>query len=130
MVKKFTANCDINGSIQPFTLYIGVPYPDSHPLMFQSKWLSSERGGTVPADVMDSFEKLQKIANESKIPFEDLCAYVIEQINSEGSLKEDVALASKIQDAENKIKSEDNNKSEDKVKSKSKSPNVNIDKDE
>ena len=108
MVKKFTANCNINGSNQPFTLYIGVPYPESHPLMFQSRWLSSERGGTVPKDVMDSFEKLQKIANEGKIPFEDLCAYVIEQINSESSLKEDVELSSKIQDSENsKTKSED-----------------------
>jgi hypothetical protein len=125
MVKKFTANCNINGSSQPFTLYIGVPYPDSHPLMFQSRWLASERGGMVPKDVMDSFEKLQKIANEGKISFEDLCAYVIEQINSEDSLKKDVELASKIQDSE-KIKT----KSEDGAKPKSKAQNVNIDKDD
>lgn len=102
MIKKFTANCDINGSIQPFTLYVGEPYPDSHPLMFQSRWLSSEKGGIVPQAVMDSFEKLNKIAKEGKISFVELCAYVIEQINAEGSLKEDVKLSSKIQDDENK----------------------------
>ena len=132
MVKKFTANCDINGSFQPFTLYIGLPYPDAHPLMFQSRWLASERRGIIPAEIMDSFEKLQKISKENKIAFEDLCEYVIDQLNSSKSVKQDVDLATSMQDSldtKNQDKNTNNQKDPniDSVKNQENSNEGNID---
>ena len=103
MVKKFTANCHFNnGTVYPVVLYVGSPAKGCHPLGFQSKWLSNEKGGSIPSEVMDSFEKLQKIADETNVAFEELCAYVIEELNSKDKLKEDVNKASQIQDEDKK----------------------------
>ena len=57
-MKRFTVPCDFNGVKHPFHVYIGNPHPKKHPLQFQAWWLSSERGGTIPQDVMDSFEHI------------------------------------------------------------------------
>lgn len=76
-MKRFTVPCDFNGVKHPFHVYIGEPHPKKHPLQFQAWWLSSERGGTIPQDVMDSFEKLFKIAQENNVSFEDLCVYAL-----------------------------------------------------
>jgi len=76
-MKRFTVPCDFNGVKQPFHVYIGDPNPKKHPLQFQGWWLSSERGGNIPQDVMDSFEKLFKISQENNVSFEDLCVYAL-----------------------------------------------------
>lgn len=76
-MKRFTVPCDFNGVKHPFHVYIGEPHPKKHPLQFQAWWLSSERGGTIPQDVMDSFEKLFKISQENNVSFEDLCVYAL-----------------------------------------------------
>lgn len=76
-MKRFTVPCDFNGVKHPFHVYIGEPNPKKHPLQFQAWWLSSERGGTIPQDVMDSFEKLFKISQENGVSFEDLCVYAL-----------------------------------------------------
>jgi hypothetical protein len=76
-MKRFTVPCDFNGTKHPFHVYIGDPHPKKHPLQFQSWWLSSERGGNIPQDVMDSFEKLFKISQENNVSFEDLCVYAL-----------------------------------------------------
>jgi len=89
MVKKFTANCSFGGQVSPVTLYVGNPTKGNHPLAFQSKWLSNERGGTIPNNIMESFSKLSDIAEKNKVPFEDLCAYVIDEIQSNNSLESD-----------------------------------------
>ena len=87
-MKRFTVPCDFNGVKHPFHVYIGEPHPKKHPLQFQAWWLSSERGGTIPQDVMDSFEKLFKISQENNVSFEDLCVYALgtaaEEEGSEG----------------------------------------------
>lgn len=82
-MKRFTIPCDFNGVKHPFHVYIGEPHPKKHPLQFQSSWLSSERGGTIPQDVMDSFEKLFKISQENNVSFEDLCVYALGQAAQE-----------------------------------------------
>jgi len=74
-VKKFTIPCDFAGVKAPFNIYIGEPRPDKHPLQHQSSWLSRERGGTIPAEVMDSFQKLHDISKENDVSFEELCVY-------------------------------------------------------
>lgn len=76
-MKRFTIPCDFGGKKHPFHVYVGEPHPKKHPLLNQSNWLSSERGGTIPQDVMDSFEKLFKISQENNVSFEDLCVYAL-----------------------------------------------------
>ena len=76
-MKKFTVPCDFNGVKSPFTIYVGAPRDDHHPIQFQSDWLSKERGGTVPQEVMDSLSQLKDIANKNGVSFEDLCVYAL-----------------------------------------------------
>lgn len=74
-MKKFTINCNFGGQIAPFTVYIGQPESGHHPLHFQSDWLSKERGGTVPPEVMDALSKLKDLAEKNNVSFEELCVY-------------------------------------------------------
>lgn len=55
-----------------------MPEKAHHPLHFQADWLSKERGGNIPQEVMDSLQKLLEISIKNNVPFEDLCAYAIE----------------------------------------------------
>jgi len=98
MVKKFTADCDFGGKKSPVTLYIGNPAIGSHPLAFQNKWLAKDRGGAVPGEIMDSFSKLKDISEKNKVSFEELCAYVIEELNATKSISNDVRKASSLAD--------------------------------
>ncbi len=90
-MKKFTVPCDFGGQKSPFTIYIGDPEPRHHPLNFQSNWLSKERGGTIPGEVMDSIAKLKDIADQNNVSFEDLCVYALgaAQQEDESSSEED-----------------------------------------
>ena len=76
-MKKFTVPCDFGGQKSPFTIYIGDPEPNHHPLYFQSNWLSKERGGTIPGEVMDSIAKLKDLAVQNNVSFEELCVYAL-----------------------------------------------------
>lgn len=76
-MKKFTVPCDFNGVKSPFTIYVGSPKDDHHPIHFQSDWLSKERGGNVPQEVMDSLSQLRDIATKNGVSFEDLCVYAL-----------------------------------------------------
>ena len=76
-MKKFSVPCDFNGQKSPFTIYIGYAKPDHHPIHFQSDWLSKERGGTVPPEVMDSLSKLRELSDQNGVPFEELCVYAL-----------------------------------------------------
>ncbi len=76
-MKKFTVPCDFGGQKAPFTIYIGDPEPRHHPLSFQANWLSKERGGAIPGEVMDSVAKLKEIADQNNVSFEDLCVYAL-----------------------------------------------------
>ena len=82
-MKRFTIPCDFNGTKSPFHVYVGEPHPQRHPLQHQSWWLSSIRGGTIPQEVMDSFERLHKIALENNVSFEELCVYALGTAASE-----------------------------------------------
>ena len=104
MVKKFTANCDFGGKKSPVTLYIGNPSLGSHPLQFQGRWLSDNKGGTIPLDIMQSFSKLVAISEKNRVSFEDLCAYVIEELKSSNSIVDDAKQATAL--AEPKKKAE------------------------
>lgn len=76
-MKSFTIPCDFGGQKSPFKIYVGEPDPTKHPLQNQSHWLTAERGGSIPQEVMESFEKLHAIAKENNVSFEDLCVYAL-----------------------------------------------------
>ena len=82
-MKKFTIPCDFGGVKAPFSIYNGEPARGSHPLQQQAHWLSVERGGTIPTEVMDSFQKLLDISYENGVSFEELCVYALG--NADGS---------------------------------------------
>jgi hypothetical protein len=82
-MKKFTVPCDFGGVKSPFSIYIGRPKPDNHPLQNQSSWLSRERGGSIPSEVMDSIAKLRDLAEKNNVSFEDLCVYALSAANEE-----------------------------------------------
>ena len=82
-MKKFTIPCDFGGVKAPFDVYIGNPKKGNHPLQNQAHWLSSERGGTIPQEVMDSFAKLLALSEKNGVSFEDLCVYALEAANAE-----------------------------------------------
>lgn len=77
VMKKFVVVCDFGGQTAPFSVYIGDPKPENHPLQNQANWLSKERGGVVPADVMDSLSKLRDLARQHNVSFEELCVYAL-----------------------------------------------------
>ena len=81
MVTKFSIPCSFSGQVAPVDFYIGNPNRENHPINFQAKWLSSERGGQVPQQMMDSIQKVKIIADENNISFEELCTYAINLAN-------------------------------------------------
>jgi len=86
-MKKFVINCDFGGQIAPFAVYIGTPEGAHHPLHFQADWLSKQRGGTIPPDVMDAVSKLKDLADKNNVSLEELCVYALgaaQQAKDEG----------------------------------------------
>ena len=77
MVKQFTIPCQFGQETSPVTLYIGHPEETHHPVHFQSAWLSSTKGGTIPQDLMNTLQKLHDLANENGADFEELCYYAL-----------------------------------------------------
>ena len=75
MTKQFTIPCQFGGQTSPVTFYIGHPDSAHHPIKFQSDWLSSSKGGTVPQDLMMTLQKLHDLALENNADFEELCYY-------------------------------------------------------
>jgi tetratricopeptide (TPR) repeat protein/tRNA A-37 threonylcarbamoyl transferase component Bud32 len=76
-VKRVVIPCNFNGITHPFPIYITEFPPSKHPLADQQSWLQQERGGSIPQEVMDSFERLHKIAIENKVSFVELCEYAL-----------------------------------------------------
>ena len=94
-MKKFTINCDFGGQLSPFTIFIGKPEHAHHPLHFQADWLSKQRGGMIPGDVMEAVTQLQQLAEKNGVSLEELCVYALgtpeEQAALEGEKTEEVA---------------------------------------
>jgi len=76
-MKRLTVPCDFNGVTAPFHVYIGHPCAIVHPLHFQNAWLREARGGKMPQEVLDSFQRLADIARKEGVSFEDLCVYAL-----------------------------------------------------
>ena len=76
-MKKFVVNCDFGGQGAPFAVYIGIPEGGHHPLHFQADWLSKNRGGSIPPNIMDAVGKLKDLADKNKVSLEELCVYAL-----------------------------------------------------
>ncbi len=74
-MKKFSVPCTFGNVQAPFTVYVGSPEPQHHPLHFQAEWLTKTRGGTVNKDIMDSISKLYELSKKNNIDFEELCVF-------------------------------------------------------
>jgi hypothetical protein len=108
-MKKFTVVCDFQGGQKsPFDFYIGAPEPTHHPIHCQAAWLSSTRGGTPPADIMESLQKLYTLANENNMDFEELCFYAMSNATQD---KEDNNIKDPASEEE-EIKTEEEENSE------------------
>lgn len=93
MIKKFNVPCIFGGQRQPIDLYIGDPETNHHPLHFQNDWLGKERNGQIPGEVMDSIAKLQQLAYQNNISFEELCFYAINTASGDfGNIDADTAM--------------------------------------
>lgn len=77
MTKAFEFDCDFGGQKSKFKFYIGEPEQGHHPLHFQADWLSKERNGTVPAEVMDAISKLHELSKKNNVSLEDLAVYAL-----------------------------------------------------
>jgi len=76
-MKKFSIKADFGGQESDFVVYVGKPQQGHHPLQFQAKWLSDERGGTIPSAVMDAVDQIYKLAEKNGVSAEDLCVYAL-----------------------------------------------------
>jgi hypothetical protein len=76
-MKKFNVNCEFGGQEAPFTVYIGQPQTGHHPLQFQADWLSKQRGGTIPNDVMEAISQLKDLSERNGVSLEELCVYAL-----------------------------------------------------
>lgn len=99
-MKKFTVPCNFGGTVAPFTVYIGAPEDKHHPLHFQADWLSKERGGTIPQEIMDSMAKLKDLADKNGVAFEDLCVYALGSATDEANGATDAKLEEALENPE------------------------------
>lgn len=78
-MKRFTVpiECGASGKT-PFHIYVtNWNRPDDETIEGQVAWLESQRGCRFPADVVESFRKLKKIARENNVSFVDLTVYAL-----------------------------------------------------
>lgn len=99
-MKKFVVPCNFGGQVSPFTVYIGAPEDKHHPLHFQADWLSKERGGSIPQEVMESLGKIKDLADKNGVLFEDLCVYALGAATDEQNGVTDPKLAAILEENE------------------------------
>jgi uncharacterized protein YfcZ (UPF0381/DUF406 family) len=115
-MKRYTITADFAGVKAPFNFYVREwpqEYVNSFPgIKDQVEWLQKARGGTVSKEVIDSFDKLQKIAHDNKVSFPELCEYALSEANKDKvASKEEkngktASLDSTVADAANRAPSE------------------------
>ena len=114
-MKKFEIPCFFGGKKSMVPLYIGNPEPSHNPVQFQSDWLSKERGGQIPPQIIESLVRIQKLAQDNGIEFEELCHYALEAANE--TLKNDVVKEQESLKNDKKVGSTNNTNKESKVDS-------------
>ncbi len=77
-MKKFTVHAQTAQGSQQVELYIGHPSEKFHPVYFQSTWMSSQRGITIPQNIIESLKQIQQLSIKNNMCFEELAAYAID----------------------------------------------------
>ncbi len=90
-MKKFTIPCAFGSATAPFSIYIGNPEPQHHPVHFQSEWLGKHRGGVIPGKIMDSISRLYELAKKNNVSFEELCVYALNEFGYKNNTDEELA---------------------------------------
>jgi Domain of unknown function (DUF2610) len=80
-MKQFNIPCFFNGVKSSVAVYIGNPLPDHNPIHFQADWLSKERGGTIPPEIMESLNKILALSIKNNVSFLELCEYALNAAN-------------------------------------------------
>lgn len=86
-MKKFTVPATFGTVEAPFHVYV-YQKPTDYPykgIDAQVEWLERNRGGTISADVVDSFRKLHALSIENNVSFPELAAYAVGNQNRENS---------------------------------------------
>ncbi len=108
--KRFTIPADFNGTKIQFHFWVRAwppEYVEEFPgIDDQVNWLKEARGGIVAPDVIESFRKLQKIAQDNKVSFPVLCAYALNENNKENKEKDNAQIAKEFDDARKKYTAE------------------------
>jgi hypothetical protein len=83
-MERFTIPVDFGGTKAPFYIYLIEDSPNSYAeLQDQFRWIKEIRGGIVPAEILDSFAKLNKIAMDNKVDFTELCVYALGTVDKD-----------------------------------------------
>ena len=67
-----TIPCNANGQTVPVQFHVGSPNAKNHPIQHQVSWMASERGVSVPSDIMDNLKELHTISEQNNLPYEEL----------------------------------------------------------
>lgn len=113
MTKELKVQCDFDGRIEDVSVFIGEPKEGEHPINFQSKIISDERGGIISKTIMKTMSELKELADKHHVSFEDLCYYTLGI--ADGTVKEENPEFNKILidlDAEQQRKKLENSKKE------------------
>lgn len=96
-IVSFSIACDSQSGKQNTLLQIGYPEPDHNPLDHQSKFLSSSRGISIPSNIMESLQKIYKLAIENNVDFGELAEYALKEQSGEKQIQEKKPNTSKSQ---------------------------------
>lgn len=80
-IKEFKIPCTANGQNSSVKVYMGNPEPEHNPITHQANFLAKERNITIPAEILETLDKLKKIAQENGVSFVELCEYALKSIS-------------------------------------------------
>ena len=99
-MKRFTVPANFGADTYPMNLYV-FDTPLDYPyrgVTDQQLWLKEARGGTLPQDVVVSFEKLHDIARSNSVSFPELTVYALGQAQVEPPVVESARKRAKAGD--------------------------------
>jgi uncharacterized protein len=80
-MKRFTIPITCGSVKYPFEVYIWDWKLDEPPTTAQFAWVEKARGCEVSKDIVESFQKLYKIARDNKLSYTDLTVYALGEAN-------------------------------------------------
>nr|WP_228059026.1 DUF2610 domain-containing protein [Nostoc sp. LEGE 06077] len=81
LLTRFTVPITCGTIKSPFEVYVWDWKLNEPPTTAQFDWVEKARGCEVPKDVVESFQKLYKIARENNVSFRELSIYALSNAN-------------------------------------------------